>query len=467
MVVFGDNASGRGMPIFLVWACVLGFFIPCAAKAEDGQVRTFTLEQAIETALANNPRLLAARENQQASRYGVRAARLDLLPRADLEFNYARLDPGTVRRGNVFVEIGRSLVENFGTGDPNDIRPGAYDNNFSTAIQVVQPIYNGGANWAAVGLARARLRGSEHLAQDTRQQVILEVKRRYLRVLQAQELVALAQKSLESSERHLSTSRKMLEVGLRSRTDVLRWEVQRANSEGDLVEAQNNLKLAFAALKQAMGLPFDEEISVTPLEFEPIPLHMPLNEQVGKARSAHPGLRAVEAEVDARRAAVRLAWAAFQPRINFVYRLGWEQNNTLALDSFSFWSAGVSVNFPLFRSFSSLNKLQESKAELRREQERRRETEQEVTLQVIAARLKVETALKKFHIAKKALEQAEENLRVLENTYKVGLAANIDVLDAQVIRTKSEADAIAARYDYWIARAELDRATGGLSEEGR
>ncbi len=430
----------------------------------DQNGKVITLREAIEIALKNNPALKAAKADLKASGHHVKKARLDLLPKADLQFSYARLDPGSVRRGNVFVDVGRGLVDQFGAGDPNDVRPGAYRNTFSTAFQVVQPIYNGGANWAAVGLARAQETGSEHSLEDTRQQVILDVRAWYLRVLQARELVNLANKSLESSQRHLSTAQKMLEVGLRSRTDVLRWEVQAANSEGQLVETENNLKIATVTLRQVMGVPYEEAFSVSPLSFDPIPLVEDQDEQIAKTRNHHPGLKAVNASVDAQRAGVRLAWAAFQPKVNFVYQLGWEKNNTFTLDSFSYWSAGVSLNFPIFHSFSNLAGLQENKARLKSFEEREEETERLLTLDVIRSRLDLETALKKFYIAKKAVVQTAENLRVLDNSYQVGLAANIDVLDAQLIHTKSGADLINARYDYWIAKARLDRSMGVLVE---
>lgn len=451
------------MKIFSFLIMISGFlFTDLMASENNGKV--ITLNEAIEIALNNNASLKGAKRDLEASGYGVRKAKLDLLPKADLLFSYARLDPATVRRGNLFADVGKKLVEQFQAGDPDDIRRTAYNNNFSTSFQVVQPIYNGGANWASVGLARAQESRSEYSLEDTRQQVILDVRTRYLRVLQARELVTLAKKSLESSEEHLSTAQKMLEVGLRSRTDVLRWEVQAANSEGQLVEAENNLKVSMAALKQAMGVSYKERFSVSPLPFEPIPLSANLDEQITKTRNRHPGLKVVNASVDAQRAGVRLAWSAFQPKVNFVYQLGWEQNNTPALDSFSYWSAGVSLNLPIFHSFNNMARLQENKARLKSTEEKQEETERLLTLDVIRSRFDLETALKKFHIAEKTVEQTAENLRVLDNSYKVGLAANIDVLDAQLIHTKSEADLINARYDYWIAKAKLDRAMGILTE---
>jgi len=304
---------------FLLAVLTLSILTTGLKADENGKV--ITLREAIEIALKNNAGLKAAKADLKASGHNVKKARLDLFPKADLQFSYARLDPASVRRGNVFVDVGRGLVDQFGAGDPNDVRPGAYRNTFSTAFQVVQPIYNGGANWAAVGLARAQETGSEHSLEDTRQQVILDVRAWYLRVLQARELVNLANKSLESSQRHLRTAQKMLEVGLRSRTDVLRWEVQAANSEGQLVEAENTLKVATMTLRQVMGVPYEEAFSVSPLSFDPIPLVEDQDEQIAKTRNNHPGLKAVNASVDAQRAGVRLAWAAFQPKVNFVYRL--------------------------------------------------------------------------------------------------------------------------------------------------
>lgn len=435
---------------------------PIFASCQNGE--RITLSEAIQIALEKNATLSAARYAREASGHRLKKAKADLFPKADVRIGYSRLDPGTVRRGNIFVDIGRSLVETFNTGDPNDIRPGAYQNNFSSLLQIVQPIYNGGANWAVVSLAKSQESRSEYAFEDTKQQIVLEVKTGYLRVLQAQELLVLAQKSLQSANEHLKTAQRMLAVGMRNKTDVLRWEVEMANNEGLVVEAEINQRLAFASLKQAMGLEQEDEFGVVPLIFEPDSIMGSLEEQVRTTRARHPSLKAVESTLDAQRSAIRLAWAAFRPKINFVYQFGWEQNNTLALDSFSYWSAGISVNIPVFHSFSNLATLQESKAELRRLEEVKVESERAMSFAVLRARLNVQSAYKRFQIAKKAVAHTQENLRVLNNTYKVGLASNIDVLDAEVIHRKAQTDLIQARYDFLIARAQLDRAMGVVTD---
>lgn len=437
------------------------YWAPCLLCAQENS-KLVTLAEAIDIALERNAGLRAARQQVKASDYRVKRARRDLFPKADLQLDYARLDAATVRRGNVFVDVGRSLVETFDAGDPNDIRPNAYDNNFATKLQVVQPIYNGGAQWAAVGMARAQKESDENLLEDTRQETVLKVKQSYFRVLQAHELLALAQRSLEATREHLESARHMLRVGIRSRTNVLRWEVQAATQEGSVLEADGGLANALAALKYVLGLSFDHELSVAPYSVEPDSLTTLISEELRRAKLNHPQLKRMLSSVDAAHSAVRMAWAGFQPRLNFVYQLGWERNSTLALDSFSYWNAGLTLSLPLFHSFSNMAHLQENKAEAGRLEELVVETERLVELQVITARTKVRTSLKKYHIALKAAGQARENLKSLDNAYAVGLAANMDVIDGQVVLTEAEAQVIRARYDYWIARAELERALGGL-----
>ncbi|HID95550.1 MAG TPA: hypothetical protein EYP53_05780, partial [Candidatus Latescibacteria bacterium] len=195
--------------------------------------RTVSLKQAIEIALQDNPSLLAARHDLQAASWGVKKSYLDLLPKVDVDFDYTRLDEATVRRANVFVPVGRELIRQFAPDqDLNDIRPGAWEDNYGTTITVVQPIYNGGARWASVSLAQAVEMGSRYSLEERKQDVILDTKKAYFNVLKAQEMVALMREALQSTREHLESARKMLKAGMRSRADVLRWEVKLAGDEG-------------------------------------------------------------------------------------------------------------------------------------------------------------------------------------------------------------------------------------------
>ncbi len=442
--------------------------LPAPAQT-DGKV--LTLDEAIGIALRRNPSLAAARANQRASRWDVRKAYLNLLPKVDLGQSLVRIDQGAFARASVFPAIGRGLIQFLQATnpdavrgvDPNDIRD-AYRTMWGTSLQVVQPIYNGGAEWASIGMAEARESSERWNVEATRQDVILETRKAYLNALRAREFAALARQSLEASKRHLESARRMLESGLRSRTEVLRWEVQVANDEANLIDAENRLEIARAALVNVMGLKEEATFQIADLSEEPRPIRQSVDELVRLAQRHDPGLRTAEAGVQAQRAGVRLAWSGFQPKINLFYNRAWEQNNTLALDGFSTWSASISVSLPIFHSFTEYANLKRAKETLTSAQKMKERYERGLTLRVKSAALNARSAWRRLQVHQKAVQEAEENLRVVNHLFEAGMAANIDVIDAQLAATSARANAISARYDYFLARAELERVVGVLEE---
>ena len=149
-----------------------------------------------------------------------------------------------------------------------------------------------------------------------------------------------------------------------------------------------------------------------------------------------------------------------QPKINFAYTYSWEQDDDLRPDGDKTWSASVQVNLPIFSSFGNYTEVKKAKADLRKAQARVREVEQGIYVQATRAALNVKAARTRIGIARKAVEQAEENLRIVQSMYEVGTVSNMDFMDAQLAHTGARITAINALYDVHIAEAELARALG-------
>ena len=69
-----------------------------------------------------------------------------------------------------------------------------------------------------------------------------------------------------------------------------------------------------------------------------------------------------------------------------------------------------------------------------------------------------------------AVSQAEENYRIVTKEFENNAATSFNVVDAEALLTQARGQVETARYDYLIARAALDRATGKLVDgdaEGR
>jgi len=88
----------------------------------------------------------------------------------------------------------------------------------------------------------------------------------------------------------------------------------------------------------------------------------------------------------------------------------------------------------------------------------------QVSLEVKSAYLLMREAEKRVFVAKKAIEQAEENFRLNEERYKEQVATSTDVLDAQTLLTRAKSDYFNALSDYHIALTRLERSMGNLNK---
>jgi outer membrane protein len=107
---------------------------------------------------------------------------------------------------------------------------------------------------------RAELAQAQQNRDRVRQETLLNVRDGYFSVLAAQELVDVRQKTVQDQSKHLDQINAFFQVGRVPKIDVTRQEVQLADSQLDLVQAQSDLKISQAALATAMGLPVKTNI---------------------------------------------------------------------------------------------------------------------------------------------------------------------------------------------------------------
>jgi outer membrane protein TolC len=120
----------------------------------------------------------------------------------------------------------------------------------------------------------------------------------------------------------------------------------------------------------------------------------------------------------------------------------------------------VQAHFPIFNSFGDYAAVRKAKAQKRKTEMTAERVRKGILLQATSASLNLKAAKTRIKIARKGVEQAEENLRIVQNMYDVGTLSNMDLIDTQLARNGTRANLINAVYDYYIAEAELERASG-------
>ncbi|MFQ6002864.1 MAG: TolC family protein [Candidatus Zixiibacteriota bacterium] len=422
------------------------------------------MEEALKIALANNRRLKSARQNLRAADFGVSKAVTEFFPRITLSTQLSRFDDWTLSQMNFQEQL------------PPEFRVGYIPtpkNSYASNLSIIQPIYNGGKLWANLGSAKALRRTSYYLLKETTQDVILDAKTTYFNLLKAKELLKLRRDFLASAKNNLKSVEAKLEVGLRSRSDVLRWEVQVASEEGNLVEAENLFKMAQENLKNVLGLDEPNHITVTDLPEEKFEKAKHLFENLSKedptpliedwyrvAIRNNPTVGMMTSQVDVQKNLLRMAWGDFQPSFNFSYEYGWQRDKDVYLNGQTNWTLAVVMSVPLFTSFSNFSNLGQARANLNKFKAEKEDVLLNLKVNLTNAVLNARTAFLTIGIAHKGVLSAEENFRIVKDKFDLGLASNIDLLDAQVVYNTARVEETSALYDYLIALAQVDRVVG-------
>ncbi len=443
-----------------------------------------TLSGAENFALNQNHSLRAAGHGLEAAGWEKRTAISRFLPKVEVHSNITRIDPLTEQRGNASIEFIKQAAGQVGIPQSAlaDIRPFVYRDTYSTGFTVLQPIYNGGAEVVGLQAANAVQERTEYEYEETEQNVIARVRSSYFSVLKAEELVVLAKESAERTKRWLDLTNRQKELGNRTNTDVVRWEVQLAADEGNIVNAENGLAMARLQLNEVMGVDLDakyilekessQEPGISALQKTGSPVLLASTQMMPDHSSLddsflelHPSMKKIETNLRLADINVSNAWTAFKPSVNLAFQYGWEQNNSISLDGIKPWIISLNFSFPLFNGFGDYARLEGSKADLQRATEQTESYRRILLLQARNADLAVTSSEKRIEIARAGLKQAEDVLASVSRRYDLGVASNVDLIDVQTAYTSAKTNYIIALYDSYIAGVELARSRGTITRQ--
>jgi len=271
----------------------------------------------------------------------------------------------------------------------------------------------------------------------------------------------VAQEAVDLSEKHLKNVRSLYEVGMASRFDLLRSEVQASNLKPQLIRARNGLSTAELGLKTLLGLELKQQIEVKgELSYQAFEADMDAN--VSQALASRPELAQLNYHKQMAAEMVKMARAAYIPTLavggqyNF-----WGNNLKFGQDTWeSYYSFNLILNVPLFNGFVNSAKLGETKAMLKQLEFSQKGLAEMVKFEVHDSILSLQQARESLLSQEKNVEQAQEAVRIAELNYKEGLATNLDVSAAHVALSQARTNHSQALFDYALALAQLEKAIG-------
>jgi outer membrane protein len=358
---------------------------------------------------------------------------------------------------------------------------------YNSNAQLQQPLFLGGrvvAGARAAGATRSAARAS---TAEVRAQVVVDVERAYLNALFTQRLIDIQQRNLALADDRVSQTKQLEAAGRASRYDVLRLKVERANLEPALVQAQNDYAIALLSLRRLINVPETRPLQlVSELDTLALQKLVASVDTLGTGVQVRAAVRAAEFTRDARQAAVTVARADLFPSITATFTTGFlalptsngfptrlgETSSALCPPGspatrvcqnngwFADRSFGVQFSWPLFDGLRTKSNLDNARALVDQSNVQLAQVREQVAVEAAAARAEFARARTLFDARRETVAEATEafDLAVLRNTRGVGTV--LDVTDAQLNLVRAQVNAARAVYDFFLAAADLARATG-------
>ncbi|MBD3332470.1 hypothetical protein GF356_06445 [candidate division GN15 bacterium] len=410
------------------------FLLPVVSMAGEAE---FTLEQAQQLALEHAEGLKASRAQRDASLSALDAAHAERWPSLSVSSVAYYVD--NIPTIDLGVPGGFSIERELGSKD-----------SYKTEIRMALPVFTGGRIGAGIRLAESKLDLRQALVNAERDQVLLSARVEYLRLHQADRLVASAAASLERAQVVRQDIQSLYDAGAADSTNVLEAELAVTTASLALDQARSNRASQRIRLNLLLGRSATDSLSLsidipTPDSSLP-PTHVPVT---------RPQLVAAEAAIAAGKHQQTLYRSTWWPTLSVYggYTFG-EPNRDMfndAFDDFLSVGANLSWSFNLGRKVSSQVAGAEAATEAARADYR--DINRTLKREAHLAREQVLLAFQRYTSAERRNALASDNYRLARIKHREGGLSSNRLLEIEAALSASEAELAAARADVFVAKS--------------
>ena len=332
-------------------------------------------------------------------------------------------------------------------------------NSYNAGLTARYDLFRGGQRFSELDRAAADVAAARARREDQRFNVNFQTKNFFFQALRQEELLTVALRRIEQATQSLEMTRTQQQVGAGTVSDTLRARLEFINSRQAVLNAQIQTRAARFALGRQVGIA-EPVIPVAPDDLEPRPLRLSEGEILEVAENLAPSVQAAEATFEAAREAYSSSKSAYIPSLSLSSGYNWSNQEASFSGGSTSWNLNFNLSYPIFNGFSREASIVRAEYSTRvarlQEDDARLASRQETD----AALRTLETSELAIDIAGEAVAVADEDLRITRERYRLSVAIILDVVTSQIASDQARVDLVNARYDYVLARAELEAILG-------
>jgi len=416
--------------------------------------KKWSLDDCINYANDHNIEIIKQQINNNNSKYDMLSAKGNYLP--DASFNASQ---------------GFSLGNSFDVSTNVGRRESRF-NSFSLSSSA--NLFNGFSNKFKLEQAKLNIEKGEANLDKIKFDVSINITNAYLQVLFSKEILNVAEEQVLISTSNYNRLQKLFKNALVSKKEILEIESILAVDQKEVIIAENNLKTNTIKLKELLGLKDNDNFEIDTIEFEDeeIRLLAPVkSEIIGTALNSNPLLKLSKLEVSIQEEKIKLAKAAFLPKVNFNYSYSsnyyhlqgtqdrvfnqttseWIDNGFLTqLENNKTHYIGISASIPIFNRFNSKVNYAKSKEDLKLYKAELKNTKFLLNNIIEIAVNDSESAKASLAASKIAFKTQKEAFDIAQKNYTLGNLRNFEFLESKSKYIQRSSELIKAKYDYFF-----------------
>jgi len=440
-----------------LWSLAAGVLLILPYSGSQAQdKKSLSLKEAITLSIQNSKELKLSQARIDAALASVKTANNAQLPDLNISGSYLRIN-----EPNVNLKLNSDSSGSSGSSVPK-VNQLAY-----VMATVSVPIFSGFIIQSQKASARYLAEAAKLDADKDREAIIQNTVNAYSNLYKSQQAVALVQENLKQQQQRVADFSNLEKNGIMARNDLLKAQLQQSNVEVSLVEAESNLKLANISMNLLLGLPDATVLEIDMNAFDqPLPAGTKaVAEWEQLALQNRKDAAALEARERAANANIKAAKGAYYPSVGLT-------GGYVAMDVpgvvtvTNAINAGVGVKYSASSLWKNNSKVAEAKVQLQEVKVNEELLADNIHISVNRAYEDYLVNQKKIDMYQKAIEQSEENYKIVKNKQENNLATTTDLLEADVANVQAKLNRAFAKADAMVAYTKLLETAGLLNESG-
>ncbi len=415
--------------------------------------KVIRLAEAIDLGLQNSKQLKLSKARIEEATAAAKEAEERKLPDAKISGSYMRLSNADVNMKKNNGGSGGS------TSEPPKITQALYG-----IANLSLPIYSGGRIRYGIESAKFLEKAALLDAEDDKGEVIQNTIEAYANLFKAQSAVGLVKENLTEARQRTKELSDLEKNGLLAKNDLLRSQLRESNLEFNLSDAENSAQLANVNMNILLGLPTATELVLDTSGIERKQDNRVLDDYLKAAIANRKDIEALDLRKKAAESGVRSARSDLYPSLALT-------GGYIAADIPDFLSItnavniGVGVSYNIGSLWKNKSKVQQAESRVKQLTIQESMMDDNIKLEVNKSYIDVLSNRKKIDVTAKAVEQAEENYRIVKNKFDNSLATMADLLDADLFRLQQRLNYTLSQADAFVAYHKLLQSSGLITTE--